>query len=55
MSLADLPVCTFYRGFFVLKNYVIVALRSLTREKLYTIINICGLTIGLACFMLIMR
>ncbi len=32
----------------MLKNYLLVAFRSLKRNKIYTIINILGLTIGLA-------
>jgi putative ABC transport system permease protein len=32
----------------MLRNYLIVALRSLTRNRAYAIINICGLALGLA-------
>ena len=39
----------------MLKNYLKVALRTLRKQKLYTMLNIVGLAIGLACFMLIMR
>lgn len=35
------------------KNYLKTALRSLLRNKIYSIINILGLSIGLACGMLI--
>jgi len=35
------------------KNYFIVALRNLLRNKIYAFINIAGLSIGLACAMLI--
>ncbi len=35
------------------KNYFIVALRNLLRNKIYVSINIAGLSIGLACAMLI--
>ena len=35
------------------KNYLTVALRNLTRHKGYTFINVLGLTVGLACFLLI--
>ena len=31
------------------RNYLIVALRNLTRHKLYSFINIAGLTVGLTC------
>jgi putative ABC transport system permease protein len=34
-------------------NYLKVGLRGLTRNRIYTIINITGLTIGLGCFALI--
>src|SRR5215472_11132556 len=30
-------------------NYLIVALRNLARHKLYSFINIAGLTVGLSC------
>lgn len=35
------------------KNYLIIALRNLSRNKIYSFINIAGLSIGLACSMLI--
>jgi putative ABC transport system permease protein len=35
------------------KNYFIVAWRNLSRNKIYSFINIAGLSIGLACAMLI--
>ncbi len=35
------------------KNYLKVALRRIRRRKVYAFINILGLSIGLACFMLI--
>lgn len=35
------------------KNYLIIALRNLSRNKIYSFINIAGLSIGLACAMLI--
>ena len=31
------------------RNYLITALRNFTRHKLYSFINIAGLTVGLAC------
>jgi putative ABC transport system permease protein len=37
----------------MLKNYLKTALRLLVRNKVYSIINILGLSIGLACAMLI--
>jgi putative ABC transport system permease protein len=35
------------------RNYFITALRNLSRNKVYTFINIAGLSLGLACAMLI--
>ena len=37
----------------MLKSYFIIALRNLARNKVYTFINIMGLSLGLACAMLI--
>ncbi|HET8699649.1 MAG TPA: ABC transporter permease, partial [Gammaproteobacteria bacterium] len=37
----------------MLKNYVLVALHHLRKQKLYTLINVVGLAVGLACFILI--
>ncbi len=37
----------------MLKNYFKTAFRTLTRNKLYTTLNIAGLTFGLSCFLLI--
>jgi len=38
----------------MLRNYIITVLRNLVRQKIYSFINILGLSIGLACFILIM-
>lgn len=37
----------------MLKNYFNIAVRSLLKHKFYSLLNILGLSIGLACFMLI--
>ena len=37
----------------MIKNYFIIAIRNLGRNKVYAFINIAGLSIGLACAMLI--
>ena len=37
----------------MLKNYFNIAVRSLLKHKFYSSLNILGLSIGLACFMLI--
>lgn len=39
----------------MLNNYVLVALRHLIRHKGYTAINVVGLALGLACFVLMLR
>ena len=36
------------------KNYLIIALRNILRQKGYSIINIMGLAIGMACSILIL-
>ena len=36
------------------KSYLTIAWRNLLRNKIYTFINVAGLSIGLACAMLIM-
>jgi putative ABC transport system permease protein len=38
----------------MLKNHIIIAFRNLWRQKGYTLINIIGLTIGIACCILIL-
>ena len=37
----------------MLKNYFVIAIRNLWRNKVFSTINISGLSIGLACCMLI--
>lgn len=37
----------------MIKNYLLTALRSLSRHRLYSIINVLGLTVGLSCVLLI--
>ncbi len=37
----------------MIKNYLLTSLRNLYKNKLYTLVNLMGLTIGLACVMLI--
>ena len=39
----------------MLKNYIIVAVRNLTRQKAYSLINILGLAVGMACCILILQ
>jgi putative ABC transport system permease protein len=35
------------------RNYLKIALRTLSRNKLYTFLNVAGLTFGISCFLLI--
>lgn len=37
----------------MLKNYLIVALRNIKKNKVYSLLNISGLAIGMAAFILI--
>ncbi len=37
----------------MLKNYFLIAYRNFTRNKLFTLVNVFGLSTGLACFILI--
>ena len=37
----------------MIKNYLTIALRTLRRQKIYALINVLGLAVGLACFLLI--
>ena len=37
----------------MLSNYLTIALRTLQRNKLYTALNVAGLTFGITCFLLI--
>jgi putative ABC transport system permease protein len=38
----------------MLKNYILLTMRTIKKNKIYSAINIIGLAIGLACFILIM-
>ena len=38
----------------MLKNYLLIALRMLRRQPGYAFINVAGLAVGLACFLLIL-
>ena len=42
-----------YWRFVMFKNYLIIALRNMRKHKVYSFINISGLALGLACFLLI--
>lgn len=45
---------SFNNPYAMLKNYFIIAIRNLRKQKLYSFINIGGLAVGLASFLLIM-
>ena len=45
---------TFYWRLAMLKNYLKIAVRNLKKQKGYSIINITGLAIGMACCILIL-
>src|SRR5580658_2039194 len=36
-----------------MRNYLVVALRNLSRERLYAAINIAGLSLGIACCLIL--
>jgi len=38
----------------VFHNYIVTALRSIARHRLYSFINIAGLAVGLACMIFIL-
>lgn len=38
----------------MLKNYILIALRNIARQKVYSVINIVGLALGIACSLLLM-
>lgn len=50
LSLAKRSV--FWRGI-MLKNYFVIAFRNIRRNKVYSFINMAGLAVGMACFILI--
>ncbi|MFC2157182.1 ABC transporter permease [Acidobacteriota bacterium] len=55
--LSSLPRIIFqslFWSFIMLKNYLKMTLRNLKRHKGYSLLNIVGLAVGMACFILIM-
>ncbi|MBD3412826.1 MAG: FtsX-like permease family protein [Candidatus Aminicenantes bacterium] len=38
----------------MLKNYLVIAVRNVVKNKVFPIINVTGLAVGMACFLLIM-
>ena len=53
-SLPQIFSNSFYWSFVMFKNYLIVTLRNLRKHKAYSFINIAGLAVGMACFLLIL-
>ncbi len=51
-SLPGLISAKIYWKYVLLKNYLTIAKRNIVKNKLYTIINITGLSIGIICFLL---
>jgi FtsX-like permease family len=45
---------TLFNRRFMLKNYFLVAIRNLRRSKVFSLINIVGLALGMACSLLIL-
>lgn len=42
-------------SFAMLRNYFVSIIRNMKRQKIYTLLNVFGLALGLACFILISR
>ena len=53
LALCKAVLSASYAGAGMLKNYITITVRNLMRQKLYFAINILGLSVGLACCMLI--
>jgi len=45
---------SFYWSREMIKNYLMIALRNIRRHKIFSFINIAGLAVGMACFLLIL-
>jgi len=44
---------SFNRSIIMLRNYIIVAFRNMARQKVYSVINVMGLSLGIACSVLV--
>jgi len=53
LLLFSFSIESFVWGITMFRNYIKVAFRHIRRRKVYSFINILGLTIGMACFILI--
>ena len=52
-SLPGFLLANFYWRFGLVRNYIMVAVRHMKKERIYSFINITGLAIGMACCILI--
>ena len=52
-SIGSFLVTVLYWGGIMFRNYVTIALRNLRRQKVYTLINVFGLALAIACIVLI--
>jgi len=53
-SILPFIINCFQGGNAMFKNYLIIALRNIKRSKIYSVINIFGLAVGMACCIVIM-
>lgn len=53
LLIVSFSIESFLWGITMFRNYIKVAFRHIKRRKIYSFINILGLTIGMACFILI--
>lgn len=53
-SIPKLLLNSFYWGVAMFKNYLLVAFRNFKNQKVFSILNITGLALGLACTLLIL-
>ena len=53
-SLPDIFLNSIYWSLVMFKNYLKITFRNLKRHKGYSLINIAGLSVGMACFILIL-
>ena len=54
LSLKPFITGTLFWNSVLIKNYLKIAFRNISKQKIYSFINISGLAFGLACFIMIM-